>query len=71
MNLRPPPNSADVEELRSWCKEVYEFLKYPSFHVIRFLPQSDSPNTAEGNVYYDSDDDKLKVRDASTWQDTY
>ena len=71
MNLAPPPENGTHEELLAWCKELYEFLKYPKFHVIGLMPRSGAPDTDEGNIYYDSDDNKLKVRDDSTWQDTY
>jgi len=71
MNLRPPDENATTEELLAWCKELYQFLQYPTFEVIRFVPRSGAADTVEGNVYYDSDDDKLKVRDASSWNDTY
>ena len=31
MNLEPPPQTDSVEELKGWCDELYEFLKYPMF----------------------------------------
>ena len=31
MNLKPPPETTDIEKLKEWCDEVYEFLKYPMF----------------------------------------
>lgn len=31
MNLRPPPETEDVEELKRWCDDLYEFLKLPMF----------------------------------------
>ena len=71
MNLRPPPKTDNVDELLQWCKELYEFLKYPAFHMIRFVPRATISDTSEGNVYYDSDDEKLKVRDSDSWNDTY
>ena len=71
MNLRPPPEKGSLEELQAWCDELYEYLKYPTFHVIRFVPRSAAPDTVEGNVYYDEDDDKLKVYDSDSWNDAY
>lgn len=71
MNLLPPPEDAGIDELRKWCNEVYEFLKFPFFHAINFVPRASCSDTTEGNVYYDSDDDKLKVRDSNSWNDTY
>jgi len=71
MNLKPPPEGEDIIELRKWCEELYEFLKYPCFHIINMVPRASCSNTTEGNIYYDSDDDKLKVRDSDSWNDTY
>jgi hypothetical protein len=71
MNLKPPPASDDIVELRKWCEELYEFLKYPAFHIINMVPRATCSDTTEGNIYYDSDDDKLKVRDSDSWNDTY
>jgi len=31
MNLMPPPETEDVKELKRWCDDLYEFLKYPVF----------------------------------------
>ena len=31
MNLNPPPETEDVQELKRWCDDLYEFLKYPVF----------------------------------------
>ena len=71
MNIPPPPLTDDLEELRKWCEDLYGFLKNPAFHVIKLVPRSGAPTAEEGNVYYDSDDDKLKVYNAVDWQDTY
>lgn len=38
MNLRPPPDMADPEEMLKWQKDLYEFLKHPVFHNIIFKP---------------------------------
>jgi hypothetical protein len=45
MNLRPPPDTEDIKELRQWCEELYEFLKYPAFHKILLKP--------DGNVTWE------------------
>ena len=71
MNLRPPPDNNDPDELRQWMNELYEYLKYPVFEVIRFKPISTAPATSEGNVYYDSDTNKLICRDDSAWNDLF
>jgi len=31
MNLKPPPITDNVEVLKRWCDELYDFLKYPMF----------------------------------------
>ena len=68
MNLRPPPQTDNIEELKSWCWEVYNFLKYPSFHVVHFVPRADRTGYQEGDMFYDSDVDKVKFRTASDWE---
>ncbi len=68
--IRPVPVDASIEELRAWCVEVWEFLRYPQFHVIRFVPRSDRIDPQEGDLYYDGDDDKLKIRNGTPgWDD--
>ena len=34
MNLIPPPETEDIQELKRWCDELYEFLKHPVFQVM-------------------------------------
>ena len=68
MNLQPPPITDDIEELRKWCEDLYEFLKFPHFHGINFVPRASMADTTEGNVYYDSDTDKLTLRVAAAWE---
>jgi len=67
MDLRPPPETEDMRELKEWCAELYEFLKHPSFHSLRFVPRASCDDTTEGNIYYDSDTDILMIRNASAW----
>jgi len=83
MNLPPPPEppaeNAEIEELRNYIQEInkwnfllYEFLKFPVFHVLKLVQRSDAPSEAIGGViYYDSDDEKLKCHNDTDWQDTY
>ncbi len=72
MNLQPPPETDDIKVLKRWCDSLYEYLKYPTFYQIRFVPRSDSPSeTSEGVIYYDSDDSKLKCHNDLDWQNTY
>ncbi len=83
MNLPPPPElppeDADAQKLRDWINAhhdwillLYEFLKFPVFHVIKITERSDAPDEAkEGVIYYDSDDNKLKCHNGTDWQNTY
>ena len=61
MNLQPPPDQADLEQLRKWCNELYEFLKFPAFHVVRFVPRDEPADESQGNVYFDYSLNKLVV----------
>lgn len=71
MNISPPPENATLIDLREWCNDLYRELQYPTFETIRFIPRSSAPDAIAGNTYYDSDDNKLKVRDNTSWQDTF
>ncbi len=83
MNLpappEPPPEDSTQQQLRDWLREyydwtllLYEFLKFPVFHVIKLKERSTAPTeTKEGVVYYDSDDNKLKCHNGTSWQNTY
>ena len=31
MNLRPPPLTNNIAEIRRWCEDLYKFLEYPAF----------------------------------------
>ena len=68
MNLPPPPATDNIEDLRKWCEDLYEFLKNPRFHMISFVPRASLADTSEGNLYYDSDTDKLVLRVAAAWE---
>lgn len=83
MNLPPPPEpppaSYDDQEFLEWAKNyydwvllLYEFLKFPTFHLLKVIPRSSAPTeTVGGTIYYDSDDDRLKCHNGTDWQDTY
>jgi len=68
MNLNPPPQTDNIEDLRKWCQELYEFLKFPHFHMIRFVPRASLADISEKNLYYDSDTNKLVLRVAAAWE---
>ena len=74
MNLPPPPvltgnTEQDIKMLADWQVEVYEFLKYPAFHIIRMVPRSAPSDTAEGNIYMDSTSHFLMCRDDDSWEE--
>ena len=68
MNLRPVPHSATVEELRSWCQDLYRFLQAPAFHVILLVPRTAPESPEEGDLYYDSAANKLKLYNGASWE---
>ena len=70
MNLRPPPPKDDPA-FDDWLEELYEFLKYPHFHQIRFVERATPSESVVGTVFYDSDDDKLKCHNDTDYQDLY
>ena len=70
-NLRPPPESKDLDEIRDWLDDLYEFLKYPHFRQIRFIKRTDPSESAEGVTYLDDDDDVLKCHNGTDFQDCY
>lgn len=71
MDLRPPPEIKNNPEATSWLKDLYEWLKYPRFHLINFVPQTDVDSPGEGDTFYDSDDNTIKTYNGSTWDDHY
>lgn len=71
MNLQPPPDTEDIEVLKKWCDELYEFLKFPHFHGFRLVPRASHSETEKGVFYYDSDDDKGKCHNGTAFQDLY
>ena len=68
MNLQTPPQTDDIEDLRRWCNDLYEFLKFPAFQGFRLVPRSSMADTSEGNVYYDSDTHTVNYRNAAAWR---
>jgi hypothetical protein len=72
MNLRPPPTTNNLAELRKWCEELYNFLLFPSFEVIRFLPRAAptiADGTVEGIVYQDDTGNVLKAHNGTGFTD--
>jgi len=66
MNLRPPPDHANVKELKKWCDELYRFLQYPAFHQIRMVPRAQPTDESRGNMYFD-DSANAMVTFTSEW----
>jgi hypothetical protein len=48
-----------------------EKLRIENAGGIKFNPQSAAANATAGTVYYDSDDNKLKVYNGTTWVDLH
>jgi hypothetical protein len=48
-----------------------ETIKFHTTGGIRYVPQSAAPTAEAGTVYYDSDDNKLKVYNGTTWVDLH
>jgi len=67
MNIAPPPETEDVKVLRQWCNDLYESLKYPAHHVVRFVPRATRANPSEGDAFYDSDTNLVTVYNGSAW----
>jgi len=62
MNLAPPPRDATVTEINNYLESMHEFLMFPTFSSIKFIPRTTVASLDEGVVYYGSSDDKLKIR---------
>lgn len=72
MNLRPPPDTENIKQLKEWCFDLYRFLQYPAFHQLQIVSRSEAPtDTTAGVVYYDSDDNKLYCYNGTTWKELY
>lgn len=71
MDLRPPPEIKNSPEASQWLKDLYEWLKYPRFHVINLVPMESVDSPGEGDTFYDSDDNIVKTYDGSSWNDLY
>ena len=68
MNLRPPPQVKDLPDVSQWLNELFRFLEYPTFHIVRFVPRASCDDVSEGNLYYDSDTKALNLRDDASWE---
>ena len=69
MNLESPPRNATLEEMNEWMEKLYEFLKLPAFHSLILVPRTDVADPETGIIYYDSDDNKLKVYNGTIFED--
>ncbi len=64
MNLKPPPRTDNLDELRVWNEELYEFLKHPVFHLMEI------GTVPDGNYSQFETDGTLKfVGDATVFDD--
>jgi len=70
MNLRPPPTTNNVVEMRKWMEELYRFLEFPVFNVIRLAPRTaptSADATAEGTIYQDDAGNVLKAHNGTNF----
>ena len=68
MNLKPPLVYKSFEDFTRWLEDLYEFLKYPVFHLLKLVPRSTAPTAEEGLIYYDSDINALMLYDGTRWR---
>lgn len=52
-----------LQDILSWQRDLYNFLKHPSFPLVRFKPTTEPNNITEGDTYYDEDLDALITYD--------
>ena len=67
MNLDAPPRQATLEEINDWVEKLYEFLKLPAFNSIVLVPRVSVDEPEIGMIYYDSDDNKFKIYNGSSF----
>lgn len=61
MDLRPPPENATIEELQKWNRDLYRFLEFPTFELLRLIPRSTAPSGFKGLSYFDESDSTIKI----------
>lgn len=71
MDLRPPPENATIEELQKWNRDLYRFLEFPTFELIRLIPRSTAPSGFTGLSYFDSIDNVVKIYNGTEYIDIY
>ena len=72
MNLRPPPTTTNIVAMRAWMDELYRYLQFPVFNVIRLTPRTAPTSddaTAEGTIYQDSAGNVLKAHNGTAFTD--
>lgn len=72
MNLPEPPKTGN-RELDEWLISLYEYLKFPAFHAVRFVPRTAPIGDAavEGVVYHNDAGNVLKAHNGTDFQDCY
>jgi len=68
VNLNTPPRFTDFQEFQQWIEDLYDFLKYPAYHLLKLVPRSTAPTSEEGLIYYDSDDNAPLFYDGTNWK---
>jgi hypothetical protein len=62
MNLHPPPITGDLEDLRRWCEDLYEYLKIRNYNkslwvpVRLFIPETTGGSAAYAEYEYGTND---------------
>ncbi len=61
--------SDQIQSLLNWQRDIHRFLQYPVFTKLRFSPRPDLSSPAEGDIYYDEDDNKFKGYNGTSFDD--
>ena len=69
MQLQPPPETDDIDELKDWLRLLYEWLKSPVFNQYYMNPTQLPTSAQKCHVLWDEDQDKLRFYDGAEWQD--
>ena len=67
LNLRPPPDTDNINELTTWCIDLYRFLQHPVFQsVITKLGIQDTDGDTKVQVEEAADEDKIRFDTGDT-----
>lgn len=71
MNLSPPPNHATTDQLLRWCNDLFKFLQYPTFELIKITSRSTAPTGETGLFYFSNVDNIAKTYNGTSYIDIY